>query len=164
MLKSTVESVTLAGELVDKNLEIAPNDPHVLQIATFHTWLKVNLGMTDDPASEINKGVDLLSRGIKLVTQGEPIYIYLLAQKSIWQAILQKFDQACAVIPELKQYERRIYDDHLSQFDFGLLHQVCFSDGSFSLTPHTASPKLNHKTLVLQHHPHQQISYPSLGN
>ena len=55
LLKSTVESVTLAGELVDKNLKIAPNDPHILQIATFHTWLKVNLGMTDDPAAEINK-------------------------------------------------------------------------------------------------------------
>ena len=130
LLKSTVESVTLAGELVDKNLKIAPNDPHILQIATFHTWLKVNLGMTDDPAAEINKGVDLLSRGIQLVNEGEPIYIYLLAQKSIWQAILQKFDEACAVIPELKQFERRIYDDHLSQFDFGLLYQVCFSDGS----------------------------------
>ncbi len=43
LLKSTVESVTLAGELVDKNLKIAPNDPHILQIATFHTWLKKSI-------------------------------------------------------------------------------------------------------------------------
>ncbi len=130
LLKSTVESVSLAGEMIDKNLKIAPNDPHVLQIATFHTWLKVNLGMTNDPASEINKGVELLSRGMRLVNEGEPIYIYLLAQKSIWLAILQKFNEACGVIPDLKKFERRIYDDHLSQFDFGLLHQACFSDGS----------------------------------
>ena len=52
LLKSTV-GFTLAGELVDK--KDYPNDPHILQIATFHTWLKVNLGMIDDPASEINK-------------------------------------------------------------------------------------------------------------
>ena len=130
LLKSTVESATLAGELVDKNLKIAPNDPHVLQIAAFHTWLKVNLGLTNDPASEIRKGVELLSRGILFVDDGQPIYIYLLTQKSVWQSILQEFDEACAVIPRLKQFERRIYDDHLSQFNFGLLHQVCFSDGS----------------------------------
>ena len=130
LLKSTVESVTLAGELVDKNLKIAPKDPHVLQLAAFHTFLKGNLGMSDDPDSEINRGVELLSRGIQVVNESKPIYIYLLAQKSIWQAILQKFDEACAVIPELKQFERRIYDDHLSQFDFGLLHQACFADGS----------------------------------
>lgn len=130
LLKSTVESVSFAGELVDKNLEVAPNDPHVLQIATFHTWLKVNLGLAKDPAAEIEKGITLLSRGLQFVNEGEPIHIYLLAQKSIWQAILQKFGEACAVIPQLQQYERRIYDDHLSQFDFGLLHQVCSSDGS----------------------------------
>ena len=39
LLKSTVESVTLAGELVDKNLKIAPKDPHVLQLAAFHSFL-----------------------------------------------------------------------------------------------------------------------------
>ena len=37
---------------------------------------------------------------------------------------------ACSIIPDLKKYENRIYDDHLSQFDFGLLYQICSSNGT----------------------------------
>ena len=130
ILKSTVESVTYAGQLLQKNLESSPNDPHILQLAAFHTFASTSLGLVDDPVSEITKAIEYLSHGIKFVKQSDPIYLYLFAQKSIYQAILQQFDLACSIIPDLKQYENRIYDDHLSQFDFGLLYQVCSSDGS----------------------------------
>ena len=130
ILKSTVESVTYAGQLLQKNLASSPNDPHVLQLAAFHTFASTSLGLVDDPTFEINKAIDYLSRGIQFVDQADPIYLYLFAGKSIYQAILQKFDLACSIIPDLKQYENRIYDDHLSQFDFGLLYQVCSSNGS----------------------------------
>ena len=130
ILKSTVESVTYAGQLLQKNLESYPNDPHILQLAAFHTFASTSLGLVDDPALEITKAIEYLSHGIKFVKQSDPIYLYLFAQKSIYQTILQQFDLACSIIPDLKQYENRIYDDHLSQFDFGLLYQVCSSDGS----------------------------------
>ena len=130
ILKSTVESVTYAGQLLQKNLASTPNDPHILQLAAFHTFASTSLGLVDDPAAEINKAINYLSHGIKFVNQADPIYLYLFVGKSIYQAILQKFDLACSIIPDLKQYENRIYDDHLSQFDFGLLYQVCSSNGS----------------------------------
>ena len=130
ILKSTVESVTYAGQLLQKNLESSPNDPHILQLAAFHTFASTSLRLVDDPVSEINKAIKYLSHGIKFVKKADPIYLYLFAQKSIYQAILQQFDLACSIIPDLKQYENRIYDDHLSQFDFGLLYQVCSSNGS----------------------------------
>ena len=130
ILKSTVESVTYAGQLLKKNLESSPNDPHILQLAAFHTFASTSLKLVDDPVSEINKAIKYLSNGIKFVKKADPIYLYLFAQKSIYQAILQQFDLACSIIPDLKQYENRIYDDHLSQFDFGLLYQVCSSNGS----------------------------------
>ena len=130
ILKSTVESVTYAGQLLQKNLASTPNDPHILQLAAFHTFASTSLGLVDDPAAEINKAINYLSHGIKFVNQADPIYLYLFVGKSIYQAILQQFDLACSIIPDLKQYENRIYDDHLSQFDFGLLYQVCSSDGS----------------------------------
>ena len=130
ILKSTVESVTYAGQLLQKNLASAPNDPHILQLAAFHIFASTSLGLVDDPASEINKAINYLSHGIKFVNQTDPIYLYLFVGKSIYQAILQQFDLACSIIPDLKQYENRIYDDHLSQFDFGLLYQVCSSNGS----------------------------------
>ena len=130
ILKSTVESVTYAGQLLKKNLESSPNDPHILQLAAFHTFASTSLKLVDDPVSEINKAIKYLSKGIKFVKRADPIYLYLFAQKSIYQAILQQFDLACSIIPDLKQYENRIYDDHLSQFDFGLLYQVCSSNGS----------------------------------
>ena len=130
ILKSTVESVTYAGQLLQKNLESSPNDPHILQLAAFHTFASTSLGLVDDPVSEITKAIEYLSHGIKFVKQSDPIYLYLFVGKSIYQAILQQFDLACSIIPDLKQYENRIYDDHLSQFDFGLLYQVCSSNGN----------------------------------
>ena len=130
ILKSTVESVTFAGQLLQKNLASNPNDPHVLQLAAFHTFASTSLGLVDDPVSEINKAIYYLSHGIQFVDKADPIYLYLFVGKSIYQAILQQFDLACSIIPDLKQYENRIYDDHLSQFDFGLLYQVCSSNGS----------------------------------
>ena len=130
ILKSTVESVTYAGQLLQENLKSYPNDPHILQLAAFHTFASTSLGLVDDPASEINKAIEYLSHGIKFVNQADPIYLYLFAQKSIYQAILQQFNLACSIIPDLKKYENRIYDDHLSQFDFGLLYQICSSNGN----------------------------------
>ena len=62
------------------------------------------LGVAKDPAAEIEKGITLFSR--PLIVNGEPIHIYRL--KKHLQAILQKFGEACAVIPQLQQYERRI--------------------------------------------------------
>ena len=43
ILKSTVESVTYAGQLLKKNLESSPNDPHILQLAAFHTFASTSL-------------------------------------------------------------------------------------------------------------------------
>ena len=43
ILKSTVESVTYAGQLLQKNLKSYPNDPHILQLAAFHTFASTSL-------------------------------------------------------------------------------------------------------------------------
>ena len=71
------ESVTFAGQLLQKNLASNPNAPHVLQLAAFHTFASTSLGLVDDPASEINKAINYLSHGIKFVNQADPIYLYL---------------------------------------------------------------------------------------